>query len=108
MTTDIIDDPYATGDIVNADGSTPRDLNVLLKMDSYQDMTDNEIKLVIAWKEKMSYMQASNDASKAALTAAYDTMVAKLAESAKAAQESFERACSIVPAFTRIEDGDVS
>lgn len=107
MTTNSID-PYETGDIVNSDGSKPRDLNVLLKMDSYQDMTDDEIKLVIAWKEKMAYMQASNNASKAALTEAYDTMIAKLKESAKAAQESFERACSIVPAFTRIEDSDAS
>lgn len=107
MTTDV-QDPYATGDVVNADGTVPRDLNELLKLDSYQGMTDDEIKLVMAWKETMAYRNAANDAAREELSTAYAAMVEKLDAAARLAQESFERACSIAPAFQRIEDGDAS
>ena len=107
MTTDV-QDPYASGDIANADGTAPRDLNELLKLDTYQGMTDDEIKLVMAWKETMAYRNAANDAAREELSTAYESMVEKLDAAAKAAQESFERACSIAPAFQRIEDGDAS
>lgn len=55
-------DPYASGDIKQSDESdTPRSLDELLKMDTYQDMSDDEIRLVIAYKEYTAIRNAETD-----------------------------------------------
>lgn len=55
-------DPYVSGDIKKADESdTPRSLDELLKMDTYQDMSDDEIRLVIAYKEYTAMRNAETD-----------------------------------------------
>ena len=55
-------DPYVSGDIKQSDESgTPRSLDELLKMDTYQDMSDDEIRLVIAYKEYTAMRNAEAD-----------------------------------------------
>lgn len=55
-------DPYVSGDIKQSDESdTPRSLDELLKMDTYQDMSDDEIRLVIAYKEYTAIRNTETD-----------------------------------------------
>lgn len=55
-------DPYVSGDIKPSEESnTPRSLDELLKMDTYQDMSDDEIRLVIAYKEYTAMRNAESD-----------------------------------------------
>lgn len=55
-------DPYESGDIKNADGTESlRNLDELLKLDTFQGMTDDEIRLLIAYKEYMAMRNAESD-----------------------------------------------
>lgn len=103
MTTDVTVDPYESGDIVNADGTKPRDLNLLLKMDSYQGMTDDEIRLVMAWKEMIATREAKTAAMEEAYRTAYDEFRESIDTALKSAESNFQRACSLVPSFKRLE-----
>lgn len=100
------DDPYETGDIMIIDGTRPRDLNTLLKLDSYQTMTDTEIKLVVAWKEMMAAREAKNAAMEEAYQTAFDAFREQISEALASADANFKTACSIVPGFKTVEDGD--
>ena len=55
-------DPYESGDIKKSgESDAPRSLDELLKMDTYQDMSDDEIRLVIAYKEYTAIRNAETD-----------------------------------------------
>lgn len=101
MTTDSAVDPYESGDIVNSDGSKPRDLNLLLKMDSYQQMTDDEIRLVMAWKEMIAAREARTAAMAEAYKTAYDEFRVSIARALDSAESNFQTACSLVPDFKK-------
>lgn len=107
MTTDV-HDPYATGDIVNADGTAPRDLNELLKLDTYQGMTDDEIRLVMAWKEMIATRESRTATMKEAYRTAYEDFRESIDTALKSAESNFQRACSLVPGFKTVKDGDAS
>lgn len=102
MTTETTVDPYESGDIVNADGTKPRDLNLLLKMDSYQGMSDDEIRLVMAWKEMIAAREARTAAMSEAYQTAYDEFRVSISDALDKAESNFQRACSLVPSFKRI------
>ena len=51
-----------------------RDVALLLKMDSYQDMTDEEISSIIEWEKSISYEDGYNDALKSDTKAKSDEL----------------------------------
>lgn len=92
---------YENNDIVytNKAKAKPRSLEELLKLDTYQGMTDDEIRFVMAYKERMAYLTSLTDAN----NRIYKDMVEKLTEQAeeksKESYEIFKRAMSFTPDF---------
>ena len=93
--------PYETGDIKAE--QQPRNINELLKLTSYADATDDEIKLLIAYKEQVAYkmgVTAKQNDFNAQLKATIDEHNAKmLAEAA----ENFATACRMKAEYARFE-----
>lgn len=101
MTTESAD-VYETGDLVATGDEKPRKLDDLLRLPSYQGMTDDEIRLVIAYKvmnaynvQRIKHEQELNEAR-----------IAEIAAQAKIARESseadFKRALDLVPSFESV------
>lgn len=94
----------------------PRSLDTLLKLDTYQGMTDTEIRLIIAYKEQL----AMESARATNMAAQIEESYAKLAESnataygslestvreAMALQTSYSRVVAI-PSETQVIEGGV-
>lgn len=86
-------DPYQSGEIVSRE--TPRNLDELLKLDSYQGMTDDEIKLVIAYKEYYAQRTAQIEAQKEAAAEQMQAFRDKWADMKAQAQEHFEQVLEV-------------
>lgn len=94
----IKDDPYASGDIKTT-GDRPRPLDELLKLDTYQDMTDDEIRLVIAYKEytamKRNEIEHARELAEARDQASRDVYT----KQAQTAMDNFNAAMSLRAQF---------
>lgn len=101
----ITSDPYESGDIKNADGTkSPRNLDELLKLDTFQDMTDDEIKLLIAYKEYTAIRNAETDKNievERARSEAMKNVYDKLHEDASA---NFARALNVSVKFKAVDE----
>lgn len=96
-------DPYASGDIKQSDESdVPRNLDELLKLDTFQDMTDDEIRLLIAYKEYTAIRNAESDKNievERARSEAMKNVYDKLHEDASA---NFARALNVSVKFKAV------
>lgn len=102
MTTDSVN-PYENGDIIAV--NKPRNLDELLKLDTYQGMTDDEIRLVIAYKESRAMQSATIQQLKENADAAMEEFRAKWADIAQRTQDNFERAMTeCKPTLTGVSD----
>lgn len=97
-------DPYESGDIKKSgESDAPRSLDELLKMDTYQDMSDDEIRLVIAYKEYMAMRNAEADKNlevERARSEAMKNVYDKLHEDASA---NFARALNVSVRFKAVD-----
>lgn len=102
MTTD---DPYASGDIKKTDESdAPRSLDELLKLDTFQGMTDDEIRLLIAYKEYTAIRNAETDKNieiEQARSEAMKNVYERLHEDASA---NFARALNVSVKFKAVDE----
>ena len=115
-TVEQFDSEVADNTVYVDESDKPRPLDTLLKLDTYQGMTDTEIRLVIAYKEQL----AMESARATNMAAQIEESYAKLAESnataygnlertvreAMALQTSYSRVVSI-PSDTQVIEGDV-
>lgn len=97
-------DPYVSGDIKKSgESDTPRSLDELLKMDTYQDMSDDEIRLVIAYKEYTAIRKAESDKNlevEQARAEAMKNVYERLHEDASA---NFARALNVSVKFKAVD-----
>lgn len=104
MPTDIENaDVYENGDII-VEGKQPRKLDDLLKLETFQDMSDDEIRLVIAYKQMNAYNQTRIEEERKL----NDEKIAEIKRqgeiSRNQANENFERALKLVPQFETMEE----
>ena len=98
-------DPYESGDIKNADGTeSPRNLDELLKLDTFQGMTDDEIRLLIAYKVKqaLSYSTEQHERELVKFMSEYNSE--RSGEMLQQAQANFERAINLVVDFKAVDE----
>lgn len=98
-------DPYVSGDIKKTDESdAPRSLDELLKLDTFQGMTDDEIRLLIAYKEYTAIRNAETDKNieiEQARSEAMKNVYEKLHEDASA---NFARALNVSLKFKAVDE----
>lgn len=78
---------------------TTRDVDELLKLDSYQDMSDEEISLLIDYKERIARMQATASALNDDNDKAVQAFKAATDDARAAAQAAFKTAVEYTPDF---------
>lgn len=84
--------------------SADRDIDTLLKLTSYDGLTDGEVRKLIDWHERLSYQSAQTDFQNSATTTLRND-VAKAADVAwQNAQAAFTNACAISPDFKTLSD----
>lgn len=96
---------------INADGSItldktgdPRDIDVLMHMDTYQGMTDEEINLVIEKHKELSYSEGETSVKQDLYSEMESRLVAATQEASDKAQEAFEKACALQCNFVTVTD----
>ena len=97
-------DPYVSGDIKTLSGEEPRPLDELLKLETYQGMTDDEIRLVIAYKEYLALKHNQIEHDREVAYARFDAFSEKCAEQMKQAQDNFNRAINILVDFKEVSE----
>lgn len=90
-------DPYNNGDIIAV--NKPRSLDELLKLDTYQGMSDDEIRLIIAYKEYRAMKDAEISAALDTAREEQELFREKWADIKSATMDSFKQACAFVPEF---------
>lgn len=102
MTTE---DPYKSGDIIITDGTKPpRGLEELLKLDTYQGMTDAEIKLVIAYKERLALKYKQIEHDKEVAQARFEAFSQKCEKQMKQAQDNFNKAINLTIELKAVDE----
>lgn len=94
----IKDDPYAGGDIKTT-GDRPRPLDTLLKLDTYQGMTDDEIRLVVAYREYAAMQKADAIANRRIEEEKTNMMNDIYERLYKMSMDSFSKACDAAAQF---------
>lgn len=85
---------------------TQRSVQELLKLDTYQGMTDAEIQSLIDYTAKTSYTQGANDVATDTINAGYQTLVDEATSAHDALAASVNAAISATAAFaTVVDDG---
>ena len=79
-----------------------RDINVLLKMDSYQDMTDEEIDAIIEYRVNVAVKKTLNEAVEARIIECEQTLLAVVEERAKTAQSVLKSMLEIEIPWVRV------
>lgn len=77
---------------------TPRDLEVLLRLDTYQDMTDEEIDILIAYKVKVG---VESEISQQIINNQIETSNTLVETSLQAKNTALQRLQDIIDAKTR-------
>lgn len=95
-------DPYESGDIKTLSGDEPRPLDDLLKLETYQGMTDDEMRLLLAYKEQTAYKQGLNAGRDIAVQQEFamyaDASLKKMGDAIR----RYEQACSTAPVFKAV------
>lgn len=81
----------------------PRRLSELLELDSYQGMTDEEISMVIAWKEERATTQAQTAARLKATAEAGAAMAEQAVRQREHAQGVLDALVANPPKFFELE-----
>lgn len=96
---------------INADGTVtldktgdPRDIDVLMHMDTYQGMTDEEINLVIEKHKELSYNEGETSVKQDLYAEMENKLVAATQEASDKAQAAFEKACALQCNFATVID----
>lgn len=76
-----------------------RDLDTLLKLDTYQGMSDDEIKKIIGYLVDLARQQAVATAAEADAEFLTRNLQQTSAAQLEQAQANFERACGLNPGF---------
>lgn len=96
-------DPYKSGDIKVISGDEPRTLDELLKMETYQGMTDDELRLLFAYKEQIAYKNGLNTGRDIAVQQEYNSYMDASLQKMLDASRAYERAISSVPVFKAVD-----
>lgn len=83
---------------------TQRSVQELLKLDTFQGMTDAEIQSLIDYTAKTSYTQGANDVATDAINAGYKTLVDEATSAHDALAASVNAAISATAAFAAVVD----
>jgi hypothetical protein len=98
MTTDNNETPNTTEGNNNTKKAKPRSLADLYDMDSYSDMTDEEIELVTEFKYKLKTQNEENESLYKQLKAAINNNIAASAIEVENSRAAFEKIMSMFPA----------
>lgn len=79
-----------------------RDLDTLLKLDTYQGMSDDEIKKIIGYLVDLARQQAVATAAEADAEFLTRNLQQTSAAQLEQAQANFARACSLIPGFKEV------
>ena len=82
--------------------ATPRNIDELSKLGTYQGMTDEEIQLLMDYNAKIAAERADSEARQREATAQLKTMQTETAKLHAAAMASFKRACGVPPKFESV------
>ena len=82
------------------------DLNALLKAETYQGMTDEEIERVMTYRERMAALIERNSGAAKAIEQAQRSAEERASAQYEQAQANFRLACSINPTFRKVVIGD--
>lgn len=80
----------------------PRSLDVLLKMSSYSEMSDDEIELVIEYRAQLLADDAERIARQKALNEQLDALKEQTRAAMENAQATAEKAFALVPEFAKV------
>lgn len=84
-----------------------RDLDTLMHLDSFQDMTDAEIEIVIAERERRKYEQGRADVDQELYKSLEDKLIAETQAANDRAQAAFDNAVLSVVNFETVTDPGV-
>lgn len=84
-----------------------RDLDVLMHLDSFQDMTDAEIEIVIAERERRKYEQGRADVDQELYKSLEDKLIAETQAANDRAQAAFDNAVLSIVNFETVTDPGV-
>lgn len=96
-------DPYVSGDIKIVSGDEPRSLDELLKMETYQGMTDDELRLLFAYKEQIAYKSGLNAGRDIAVQQEYASYMDASLQKMLDASRAYESAISSVPVLKEVD-----
>lgn len=82
-----------------------RTIDELLRLDTYQGMTDDEIERVMAYRESVAVMAERNDGAAKAIERAQRSAEERANAQYEQAQANFRLACSISPTFRKVVIG---
>ena len=82
--------------------TSPRSIDELSKLGTYQGMTDEEIQLLMDYNAKIAAERADGEARQREASAQLKAMQVESAKLHDAAMASFERACAVSPAFESV------
>lgn len=83
-----------------------RTIDELLRLDTYQGMTDDEIERVMSYRERAAVMAERNDGAAKAIERAQRSAEERANAQYEQAQANFRLACSISPTFRKVVIGD--
>lgn len=104
MATDI--DTTVAEDTEQAEETKPRSLDVLLKLDTFQGMTDEEISAVVSYRESQAVLNAKIEEMRAEAEAAQAAFKERMDRQLAQAQANFEQAMSVAAQFASVTDPD--
>lgn len=95
----------AEPDSVETPEERRRTIDELLRLGTYQGMTDEEIERVMAYRERMSALAERNEGTAKAIEQAQRSAEERANAQYEQAQANFRLACSINPTFRKVVIG---
>lgn len=96
----------AEPDSVETPEERRRTIDELMKLGTYQGMTDDEIERVMTYRERMAALIERNDGAAKAIERAQRSAEERANAQYEQAQANFRLACSINPTFRKVVIGD--
>lgn len=88
---------------MTTEATSPRTIGELLALDTYQDMTDEEIDMVINFKIKTEVMRRLSESDKALTTMSMEQQIADNAESCRMAHDALQSILNRGPVLQSVE-----
>jgi hypothetical protein len=96
----------AEPDSVETPEERRRTIDELMKLGTYQGMTDEEIERVMTYRERMAALMERNDGAARTIERAQRSAEERANAQYEQAQANFRLACSINPTFRKVVIGD--